>query len=494
MAVPSARGARSTTRTSPEATISKSSTRMFRFLYGSAFSLGRDVLTFYERCERLGGLVQTHVWRLPVFVVTAPELIEEVLVRQHDCFMKSAGLRATERAFGRGLLTSDGALWRQQRKLLQPAFLPRRFQDYLPHVDAALDRLLERYGKGGEHNVYRDLTDLCFEVLAWSLFGESLEEGRERVVAAAAALHRFHLEYARWIGQLGGPLFTLTRRVSTLLGRPDFVVDPSDLPTGFAQSFREALDALDDFAAQLIERRRREPRRGNADLLASLLAARDSAGEPLSDRQLRDEIVTLFFAGHETGAAALAWAVHLLASHPETTQRFQAHLDQAPNGRAAAGDYALQVFQESLRLFPPAFRISRTAVKPCRLGQTTVPAGAEVILPQWAVHRSKRYFEEPQAFRPERWTRDFTRQLPRFAFFPFGGGPRTCIGNHFALEESRHILVRLFSKLSFEPMAERPVEPFLGVTLIPKDGELWLRVRPREACADERRSGARALG
>ncbi len=445
---------------------------LLKSLYGSAFALGGDTLNFYRDCEREAGIVETHVWRLKVFVVTAPELIEEVLLHQHACFMKSAGLRATEKAFGRGLLTSDGTLWKQQRKIMQPAFTAKRVQLYQKHLDAGVDRLLQRYGEGGVRNIYRDMTDLCFEVLAMSLFGDSLEDGRAQVIDAAAALHEFHLEYARWIGHLGGPLFTAIRRVSTALGRPDFVTDPSALPTRFARRFREAIDALDAFAERLIHRRRRAPL--GDDLFSMLLSARDAHGQPLTPRQLRDEVVTLFFAGHETGAAALAWALYLLAKNPNAAAQFQREIDRG-NGEASA----TQVFQESLRLYPPAFRISRTVVKDCVVGKTKIPAGAEVILPQWAVHRSAKYYSRPDAFHPERWTPEFTAQLPRFAYFPFGGGPRTCIGNHFALAESHDILERMLSLFQLSVIQDDKPDPMLGVTMIPRHGKLMLHVTPR---------------
>ena len=208
------------------------------WLSGSASALGSDTLEFYSECERIGGIVKTHVWRLPVYVVTDPSLIEDVLVRKHRCFVKSAGLRATARGFGQGLLTSDRELWRQQRKIMQPAFQLHRVEQYRQWIERATDRLLAGFGDGGERNIHRDMTDLCFEALTVSLFGEDMMDQREVVLQAAEALHHFHEHYSKWIGSFGGLLFTIFRAASTAVGRPDFVVDPSRLPTSFARRFR----------------------------------------------------------------------------------------------------------------------------------------------------------------------------------------------------------------------------------------------------------------
>jgi cytochrome P450 len=442
------------------------------WLTGSAFALSNNTLEFYSECERRGGLVKTHVWRLPVYVVTDPFLIEEVLVRKHRCFAKSAGLRATQRGFGQGLLTSDGKLWRQQRRIMQPAFQAHRMEQYHASMQTAIDRLLASIGTGGERNIHRDMTDLCFDALTLSLFGEDMMAVRELVAEAADALHGFHDHYSEWIGTFGGIAFTVIRAISTALGRPDFVIDPSLLPTAYARRFREAVDALDNVVNAII--RRRKGQSGGNDLLGLLVSARDQSGQPLSERQIRDEVVTMFFAGHETGAGALTWAFYLLASHPDVaTELFQR------SGTSQQNALIDQVMRETMRLYPPAYRISRTVIETCELGGTEVKAGAELAIPQWAVHRSPRYFEEPDSFRPERWTPDFMATLPAFAYFPFGGGPRTCIGNTFGTVENRLVVSRIMSRFAFAP-PEREPSLHLGVTLLPQDNCLKLTLRPRD--------------
>jgi cytochrome P450 len=454
------------------------------FLCGGALRLRRDVLAFYRRCEEEGGFVRTHVWRLPLCVVTAPELIEEVLVRKQRCFIKSGALRSTALAFGQGLLTSDRELWLRQRRTIQPAFHAQRLARYGHLMQAATERLLATYRDGEVRNIHHDMTELCFEVLAQSLFGEEMTEARPLVAAAAEALHAFHHLHAQWIGAAGGLAFAGVRALSTALGRPDFVVDPTLLPTSYSRRFRAAVDALDRYVAALIARRRQE--RLGEDFLSLLLAARDEAGAPLPARLVRDEVVTMFLAGHETAASSLSWALSLLAQHPAVAGRLAAALD------AGAGDRLLdQVMREGLRLYPPAYRISRTAVQACTIGGFAVPAGAEVMIPQWAVHRSARHFDEPDAFRPERWTESFTAALPKFAYFPFGGGPRTCIGNAFAQIEGSVVLGGICRRYELAVPPGRAAVPYLGVTLLPQDNMLALEVRARKTVHPGMDRGAR---
>lgn len=439
------------------------------WLWGGALRLREDVLAFYRQCEQQGGFVRTHVWRLPLCVVSSPELIEDVLVKNQRCFVKSGALRSNQLAFGRGLLTSDHHLWRRQRRTIQPAFHAQRLRLYGEAMRDATLRMLASYPDRGVRNIHQDMTDLCFEVLAQSLFGEDLPDARPLVAATAEALHQFHHLYAQWIGAFGGLAFAAVRALTTTFGRPDFVVEPTVLPTPYARRFRAAVAALDRFVGQLVARRRAS--RLGDDFLSLLIAGTDAADQPLSDRQIRDEVVTMFLAGHETGAASLTWALYLLAQHPAVTRRLGEEL-------AAGGGTTLldQVMREGLRLYPPAYRISRTAVQDCAVGPFPVKAGDEILIPQWAVHRSPRHFPEPDAFRPERWTAGFTAALPKFAYFPFGGGPRTCIGNSFAEQEGRIVLGELCRRFELSVPPRSEVAPYLGVTLQPRDNRLDLEV------------------
>jgi cytochrome P450 len=456
-------------------------------LYGAALEARDDVLGFYRRCEAEGGLVRTHIWGLPIYVVTAPDLIEEVLIRKQRCFIKSAGLRSTRFAFGQGLLTSDGELWLHQRRTVQGAFHARQLERYGRLMTEACGRLLDTFRDGETRNVHQDMTDLCFEVLARALFGEELPEARALVAATAEALHAFHHLHAQWIGAAGGLAFAGIRAVATALGRPDFVVDPTLLPTRYARRFRRAVGELDGFVAELLARRRREP--PGEDFLSLLLAAVDGSGAPLGDRQIRDEIVTMFLAGHETAASSLSWTLYLLARHPAVGESLARQLEEGN-----ADQLLEQVIREGLRLYPPAYRISRTTVRSCEIGGQRVDPGAEIMIPQWAVQRSPRHFQDPDAFRPERWTQQFLERLPRFAYFPFGGGPRTCIGSAFSQVEASIVIGEVARRFQLRVPPGADPRPYLGVTLLPEGNSLRLQVLHREARAAPRHRPTPSVG
>ncbi len=439
-----------------------------RQLSGSAYALAGDTLAFYQQCERSSGIVRTHCWGLPVFIVTDPSLIEEIFIRKKECFVKSAGLRANRRAFGLGLLTSDGAVWQRQRHIMQPAFRVSKLDSYWPWLDTATHRVLAGWGNSGVRDIYNEMTDLCFEILAMPLFGEDMAEVRPLIIEAAAALHEFHQSFSRGVA-VGGLAITAMRAIATFLGRPDFFFDPSLLPTKYAKRLRLAIAQLDQFVYRFIDRRAAQPLRG--DLMSMLIAAKDANAAGLQRQQIRDEIVTMFFAGHETGAASISWALYLLSKHPEVAARLAAE----PQG----GPLAHQVLHESLRLFPPAYRVSRTVIQTCELGSMAVPAGAELVIPQWAVHRSARYFDEPDSFRPERWTPALMKTLPKFAYFPFGGGQRICIGNHFGLQEGVRIVSEITRCFEFRLAEDSKADPVLGITLLPREGSLSMRLRRR---------------
>jgi len=232
---------------------------------------------------------------------------------------------------------------------------------------------------------------------------------------------------------------------------------------------RAAMAGLDNIVFEFIERRSAEPPR--EDLVSVLLAARDETGAPLSRQQIRDEIVTMFFAGHETSAAAISWTLFLLAGHPEVARALAAE----PEG----GMLPDQVIQEALRLYPPVYRVGRTVIESCRLGSEEFPAGAEVTIPLWAVQRSPRYFDHPSEFRPMRWTLDFMKSLPKFAYFPFGGGPRICIGNHFGFHEAVQVVTEINRRYELRLAPGTSAMPELGITLLPREGSLRLEYQRR---------------
>jgi cytochrome P450 len=225
-----------------------------------------------------------------------------------------------------------------------------------------------------------------------------------------------------------------------------------------------------------IIRERRENPRDTGDLLSMLLAARDDEGGGMTDQQLRDETMTFFFAGHETTALALTWALHLLMEHPECERRLLEEADSQLGDREATAEdvsrlpYASQVLKETMRLFPPVWGLSREALVDCEVGGHEIPKGTQLMLSQWVTHRDPRFWDEPEAFRPDRWQDDLEKRLPRIVYFPFGSGPRMCIGYTFALMEAVLILTSLIRHHRFAPAPGQRVEPWATMTIRPKEG------------------------
>jgi cytochrome P450 len=243
-----------------------------------------------------------------------------------------------------------------------------------------------------------------------------------------------------------------------------------------------------------IIRQRRTSGRDAGDLLSMLLAAQDEDGSRMTDQQLRDEAMTIFLAGHETTALALSWAWYLLSQHREAEARLVEELRTVLGERAPSVEdlpqlrYAEMVVKETLRLYPPAFSTGREALQACEIGGYQVPAGTQIIMSQWVTHRDPRFFDQPQQFNPDRWTDDFIKHLPKYAYFPFGGGPRLCIGNSFAMMEAVLILATIAQRFQLELVPGQSVTPWPSITLRPKDGikmQVQQRLQPCPAIRDQ---------
>jgi len=259
------------------------------------------------------------------------------------------------------------------------------------------------------------------------------------------------------------------------------------LPRPGALAFRRAIQKLDKTVYEII-RLHRQNGNGSGDLLSILLEAQDEDGSQMNDRQVRDEVLTFLLAGHETTALALSWAWLLLAQDAEAERKLHAELDRVLAGRMPdLSDlpllpYAEAVVKESLRLYPPAWAVARTAIHEFELGGYRVPAGASVVMSQWVMHRDARFFSDPLKFDPDRWSRQESRNLPRFAYFPFGAGPRQCIGSSFAMMEAILLLATIARKFRFRLTEGHPIEPLPAITLRPKGG-VWVELKRREAQA-----------
>jgi cytochrome P450 len=415
----------------------------------------RDTLGFIERMRGdYGDVVRMRFFYLTVVFLYDPDHIEQVLSTNARNFIKSRSLRTPffRRLVGNGLLTSEGEEWKRQRRLAQPAFHRQRISAYGDVMVEYAERMMSGWTHGEVRDIHRDMMRLTLEVVVKTLFDADISGDADKVGRVLSHMVKPFASQAtlKWI---------LDNR----------------LPTPTHRRFNAAAREIDEIIYRLIaERRSSGSDRG--DLLSMLLAAHDEDGSQLTDRQLRDEVMTLFLAGHETTALTLSWAWYLLAQNPEVEKTFHAELDQVLNGRRPTVadmprlQYTERIAKESMRLYPPAYGLGREAIEDFELGGYRVPARSQVFMFQWATQRDPRYFTEPNRFCPERWTEEFTNSLPKYAYFPFGGGPRACIGNYFALMEVVLLLATIGQRSRFSLVPDHPVSLMPAMSLRPADG------------------------
>jgi cytochrome P450 len=426
-----------------------------RFLVGSMLEMSRDWLGFYTRCAKdYGDVVRFRIAHVPIYLLVNPRDIEYVLVTNAGNFTKSADYRALARILGKGLLTSEGEFWRRQRSLIQPAFRHDSILSYAPVMTRAAGRMLDGWRDTEARNLHEDMMRLTLEIVAQCLYGAEVAEVAERVAQA--------LDVAA---------------ESFLAAASQALIFPFDVPDFFTPRLRRAIRELNNVINGII-RARRASNQPRGDLLDTLLRARDAEGNPMSDAQLRDEMMTLFVAGHETTALALSWACYLLAQNPEIEAKLVEELRTVLADRAPAPEdlprlrYTEMVLKEVMRLYPPAWGIGRRAVAGCEIGGYRVPAGTNIFILQWLTQRDPRFFPDPERFDPERWRDDPVRtgKIPRFAYFPFGGGPRVCVGASFAMMEASLLLAMIQQKYHLDLAPGHPVEVLASATLRPKHG------------------------
>ena len=438
-----------------------------RFLLGNIIEMSRDWLGFYNRCaENYGDVACVRLAHISVYLVAHPRDIETVLVTNAGNFTKSADYRALARVLGRGLLTSEGEFWKRQRSLIQPAFHRENILTYASVMTGAAANMLDSWKNETELNIHDALMRVTLEIVAQCLFGAEVADVAERV---------------------GKAMEVVTERFVSNASLA--MLFPFDIPLSFVPRERRAIRELNKIIGGIIRMRRSssEPRK---DLLDMLLRARDADGKPMSDVQLRDEVMTLFLAGHETTAIALSWACYLIAQNPLIETNLAEELRAVLGNRAPTPEdlprlrYTEMVLKESMRLYPAVWGIGRRALKDCELGGYRVPAGSNIFILQWRTQRDPRFFPEPERFDPERWREDPVRsgKIPRFAYFPFGGGPRVCVGAAFAMMEAVLLLAMIQQKFHLEVVPGHPIEIFASVTLRPKHG---IRVIPQRRTAGE---------
>ncbi|WP_435011204.1 cytochrome P450 [Tundrisphaera lichenicola] len=434
------------------------------WLKGNLSQFSADRLGFLDRCARdFGDVVALRFAHRKIVVVNHPDLVEEVLVTRNRQFIKHFALRLAKNTMGEGLLTSEGDFWRRQRRLSQPAFHREKVAGHASVMVEYADRMLRGWLDGQRRDVQADMMRLTLEIIAKCLFDADVSADSADASAAMETVLR-----------------CFTARVDRLLPVPDF------LPTPINLRLRRAMKRLDGIIYQVISDRR-SMKEDRGDLLSMLLEANDpveEGGAGMTDRQLRDEAMTLFMAGHETTANTLAWVWLLLSGHPEVEAKLHAELDEVlPDRLPTIADlprlpYTERVVTEALRIYPTVWLLGREAIEPTEVGGHPIAPGTTIYMSQWVIHRDPRWFDDPLAFRPDRWLDGLARKIPRYAYFPFGGGPRICIGNAFAMMEATLLLATIARK--FRPRVLHPEKVVLQptMTLRPADGiDVFLEAR-----------------
>ena len=432
-------------------------------MIGTLVVPGRDTLALLTRFAREYGDIS--FFRLGgerCYFINHPQYVRDVLVTNQRNFTKSRGLERAKLLLGEGLLTSEGQHHLRQRRLIQPAFHRERIAGYgAVMVDYAV-RMRERWSNGQTFDVAKEMMRVTLAIAGKTLFDTDVESKADEVgVAVTEVLEGF------WLNMLPGADY-LQRLPIPALRR--------------ATNARRRLDAL---IYQMIADRRASGR-DHGDLLSMLIAAVDdeeASGGGMTDRQVRDEAMTLLLAGHETTANALTWTLYLLSQNPDAEATLHAELDRVLGGRAPSTadlphlPYARRVLAESMRLYPPAWLIGRRAINACQIADYDVPPRAIIFMSPFVMHRDARFFPDPLTFNPDRWTPAFEATLPKFAYFPFGGGARQCIGEQFAWMEGVLVLATIAQRWRLQLVRGQRIVPQPLVTLRAKYGVKMVATR-----------------
>jgi len=415
--------------------------------------LNRDTLGTTRRwLGQYGDIVALQFGKQKMYVTIRPAFLHHILVTEASKFNKDNDYKNPKsglaRFLGNGILTSDGEFWKRQRKLVAPALHAKRVASYADLIVEHTSKMLDGWRSGTHMEISREMLSVTMKIIAEILFHLDVSEDIQRVEEAVHAMQQF----------------SSTRQVL-----------PTWIPTRLELRARHATRELDEVIYRII-RQRRESGEDRGDLISMLMAARDDDGQPMSAKQMRDELVTLFIAGHETTANTLDWAFYLLAQNPDIERKLHEELDSVLEGTLPTFadlsrlPYLDKVIKEVMRLYPAAWGVSREAMEDIELGEYKIPKGSVVGLMLYFTHHDARFFVDPERFDPERFSPENEKQIPEYAYLPFGGGPRICVGNSLAMMETRLIVATIASRyrLLLAPGQTVAMDPL--ITLNPKGG------------------------
>ncbi len=411
-------------------------------LVGNLPNFSKDRLGLLQRMAREGDVVGMHFGPFPAILFNKPEHVHSMLVEHAYDFDKGLAIHNTFRpVIGDGIFSSEGDFHRHQRKLMAPSFQPRHIASYAGTMGHYGEQIQQTWSDGATIDVNQQMTNLTMSIIGKALFDADVFTETDELGAAMTITNEY-----------------VSHALSTLFAQP------YSWPTPRNRRTHKAVEVLRNCIQRFIDERRTNPTERN-DFLSILLQARDEDGKPMSDEQVMAECLTLFGAGHETTATALTWAWYLLCQHPESYQKVQQEVDSVLQGRTpthadlARLPYCLQVFKEAMRLYPPAYALSRRALRDVEIDGYRVPEGRVVLLAPYTLHRREEYFPEAEKFDPERFAPEREKQLPRYAYVPFGAGPRICIGLHFAIMEGHLLLATIAQRVSFSLLPGQTIEP-----------------------------------
>jgi cytochrome P450 len=440
-------------------------------IFGNLFDFQRDRIGLQHRVARdIGDMAELRIGFIPVLMMSSPALAHEMLVEKNDAFIKSAGLSVFAKPLlGDGLLTSEHGEHKKQRKMMAPLFAHKRIASYAGVMAERAEKMAHDLAKRERADVVDAMMRVTLEIVGKTLFDAELGGDAD---------------------EIGGALTDAMTQMMHAMVR--LIPLPPSVPTPGNLRMRDAVRRLDDIVYRLI-RERRASGVDRGDLLGMLLATKHEDDQsPLTDKEIRDQSMTLMLAGHETTANALSWTLYHLARNPEARARVEREIDEAVGKRRVTTDdlknlpLTLQAIKEAMRLHPPAYVIGRQATRDVTLGGVMVPEGRVVLLNIAGIHRRADIFEAPDRFDLDRLSTEREKKLPALAYMPFGAGPRVCIGNHFALMESHVMLATLMQHVRVELESNREIDGEPLVTLRPKGG-VHARISPRiaERIADQ---------
>jgi len=439
-----------------EMTIQKSQLPKETFLGGSLKAFREDPLLFMRSLHlQYGDYAKYRLGPQKFYAIFHPGMLKEVMVTKADAFSKAGAFDEIKRLTGEGLVMSNGAHHDRQRRILQPKFTRGHIQKYAQQMAESTRSLTEQWGHGEQRSLTRDMFVITFDIIARTMFSYDSTERLNQIERAFDSINRIASEKIRTLVRL-----------------------PLLIPTKQNREYTEALRALDDIVFGIIAERRASRQADGHDLLAVLMQAVDEKDQTgMTDRELRDELMTMFLAGHETTAHTLAWAFDFVMRRPDVEEKLVEEWSRVLGGKLPTAEhygelvYTQNVLWETLRLRPSGYLTTRTALRDIQLGELPIKRGEALMISPYPLHMSPVYFDDPETFRPERFENDYVKSLPMMAYFPFGAGPRSCIGNHFAMMEMVIILATVGQSFRLRHIPDHPpVVPEALLTLAPKGG------------------------